>query len=199
MPWNGIPGLLLFVRARVNLRLPEVKPAVSQVCRWNNFYRFYVESTRRYFMISRKRLEPRTLNHQRSQYWAAGVRHSQTTFDEKALAVFQPDILIPIQYLSTYQRRFNLDPERVLMLAVLQDAVVCFQEYLGSTCKRKLNLYTDAEQWLLNDDRSYLFSFENICEALGFEAGYLRQGLMRWKEAVFARNKGKHNRKRLAS
>ena len=119
-------------------------------------------------MISRRRLESRTPNHQRSQYWAAGVRQSQTAFDERALAV-------------------------------LQDAVVCFQEYLGSTCKRKMALYTDAEQWLLNDDRSYLFSFENICEALGFESGYLRQGLLRWKDAVLARNKGRHNRKRLAS
>jgi hypothetical protein len=150
-------------------------------------------------MISRKSIAPRTSNHQRSQYWAAGVKQSQNAFEEKALAVFQPDILIPIQYLSTYQRRFHLDPERVLMLAVLQDAVVCFQEYFGATCKRKMTLYTDAEQWLLDDDRSYLFSFENICEALGFEPDYLRQGLMRWKETVLARNKGRHSRKRLAS
>jgi hypothetical protein len=150
-------------------------------------------------MISRKRFEPRAANHQRSQYWAAGVRQSQSAFEEKALAVFQPDILIPVQYLSTYQRRFHLDPERVLMLAVLQDAVVCFQEYFGATCKRKVTLYTDAEQWLLDGDKTYLFSFENICEALGFEATYLRQGLMRWKEAVLAKNKGRHSRKRLAS
>jgi len=148
-------------------------------------------------MISRKSVAPRTSN-QRSQYWAAGIRQSQNSFEEKALAVFQPDILIPMQYLSTYQRRFHLDPERVLMLAVLQDAVVCFQEYLGTTCKRKVTLYTDAEQWLLDDDRSYLFSFENICEALGFESDYLRQGLMRWKEVMLAK-KGKHSRKRLAS
>jgi hypothetical protein len=62
-----------------------------------------------------------------------------------------------------------------------------------------MTLYTDAEQWLLDDDRSYLFSFANICEALGFEPDYLRQGLMRWKETVLARNKGRHSRKRLAS
>ena len=62
-------------------------------------------------MISRKRLEPRASNHhQHSQYWTAGVKQSQNIFEEKALAVFQPDILIPAQYLSTYQRRFHLDP-----------------------------------------------------------------------------------------
>ena len=151
-------------------------------------------------MIPRKRLAPRAANgHQRSQYWAAGVKQSQNMFEEKALAVFQPDILIPAQYLSTYQRRFHLDPERVLMLAVLQDAIVCFQEYLGADCKRKVTLYMDAEQWLFDGDRSYLFSFENICEALGFDAAYLRQGLLRWKDIALAKNKGRQSRKRLAS
>ena len=151
-------------------------------------------------MISTKRSEPRASNHhQRSQYWAAGVKQSQNIFEEKALAIFQPDILIPSQYQSTYQRRFHLDPERVLMLAVLQDAIVCFQECLGATCKRKMTLYLDAEQWLFDSDSSYLFSFDNICEALGFDAAYLRQGLMRWKEAALAKNRGKQSRKRLAS
>jgi hypothetical protein len=151
-------------------------------------------------MISRKRLEPRSSNHhQHSQYWAAGVKQSQNSFEEKALAVFQPDILIPAQYLSTYQRRFHLDPERVLMLAILQDAIVCFQECLGATCKRKITLYMDAEQWIFDSESSYLFSFENICEALGFDAGYLRQGLIRWKEAALEKNKGKQSGKRLAS
>ena len=151
-------------------------------------------------MILRKRFEPRASNqHRHSQYWAAGVKQSPNTFEEKALSVFQPDILIPAQYLSTYQRRFHLDPERVLMLAVLQDAIVCFQEHLTASCKRKRTLYLDAEAWLFDGDTSYLFSFENICEALGFEAAYLKQGLMRWKEAALAKNKGKQSVKRLAS
>jgi len=150
-------------------------------------------------MIPKKKFEARaSSNHPNSQYWAAGLNQSQTGFEEKALAVFQPDILIPAQYLATYQRRFHLDPELGLMLAVLQDAIVCFQEHLGATCKRKKALYQDAEQWLFNRDRSYLFSFENICEALGFEADYLRQGLIRWKNAACARN-AKQSSKRLAS
>src|ERR1700756_4131118 len=146
-------------------------------------------------MIPKKKFEARgSNNHPNSQYWAAGLNHSQTGFEEKALAVFQPDILIPTQYLATYQRRFHLDPERGLMLAVLQDAIICFQEYLGATCKRKKALHEDAEEWLFNRDRSYLFSFENVCDALGFEADYLRQGLIRWKNAACARN-GKQSSK----
>ncbi len=151
-------------------------------------------------MIVKKAVQAQSSNHhQNSQYWAAGVNHIQAGFEDKALAVFQPDILIPSQYLATYQRRFNLDPERGLMLAVLQDAIVCYQEHLTATCKRKRLLFEEAEEWLFNSDSSYLFSFENICEALGFEAQYLRHGLVRWKAAELMKRGDKHVSKRLAS
>ena len=125
-----------------------------------------------------------------SQRWVRGLSQSQTAFEEKALAVFQPDILISAQYLATYRRKFHLNPEQVLMLAVLEDAIICFQDYVAATCKRKRLLHLEAEQWILDEDRSYLFSFENICDSLGLEPTYLRQGLARWKKAALA--KGSH-------
>jgi hypothetical protein len=100
------------------------------------------------------------------------------------MMIFQPDILIDAQFQASHRRRFHLDPEKVLMLAVLQDAVVCFQEYVAATCKRKQVLYREAEDWISNSDRSYLFSFENVCETLGFDANYMRDGLVRWKRAT---------------
>src|ERR1041384_4711921 len=151
-------------------------------------------------MIVKKALQAQGSNHHpNSQCWAAGVNHAQAGFEEKALAVFQPDILIPTQYLATYQRRFNLDPERGLMLAVLQDAIVCYQEHLTATCKRKRLLFEEAEEWLFNTDSSYLFSFENICEALGFEAQYLRHALVRWKTIELMKRTERQASKRLAS
>ena len=106
--------------------------------------------------------------------------------DEKAMMIFQPDVLIDAQFQSTQRSRFHLDPERVLMLAVLQDAVVCFQEHILAKCKRKQSLHREAEEWIANSDRSYLFSFENVCEMLGLDASYMRQGLLRWKRTVRA-------------
>jgi hypothetical protein len=133
-----------------------------------------------------------------SRSWVRGVSYSHSNFDEKALTVFQPDILIGTQYLATYRRRFHLDPERVLMLAVLEDAVVCFQENVGATCKRKLLLHDEAEEWIFERDGAYLFSFESICETLGFEASYFRQGLLRWKQVALAKSPRKDQRKSLA-
>ena len=72
------------------------------------------------------------------------------------------------------------------MLAVLQDAVLCFQEHVMAKCKRKQSLHRDAEEWIANSDRSYLYSFDNVCETLGLDAGYMRAGFLRWKRAVLA-------------
>jgi hypothetical protein len=113
-------------------------------------------------------------------------------------ALFQPDILISFQHQATQRRRFHLEPERVLMLAVLEDAIVCFQDNLGATCKRKKALHLDAEEWILDDDKSYLFSFENVCEALNFDPLYLRQGLVSWKESKLAKQEKEPARKQLA-
>ena len=100
------------------------------------------------------------------------------------MMIFQPDILIDAQFQASQRRRFHLDPERVLMLAVLQDAIGCFQEHLGAKCKRKQAMYDDAAEWISSTDRSYLFSFENVCDALGFNPGYMRDGLARWKRTA---------------
>ncbi|MGE5060451.1 MAG: hypothetical protein ACM3N3_14525 [Betaproteobacteria bacterium] len=149
-------------------------------------------------MIAKKIVNGRQ-NHQRgrSPFWLNGVGQPRAPMEERALAVFQPDILVENQYQSTYRRRFHLEPERVLMLAVLQDAVVCFQDNVTATCKRKRLMHLDAEEWIVNEDRNYPFSFENVCEALGYDPAYMRQGLMRWKEAVLNGRGKKETRKLL--
>jgi len=140
-------------------------------------------------VIAKKRFEAQISNNVsnnrsqgRSPFWVKSPGQSSAASEEKAFAVFQSDILIPEQFLATYQRTFRLDPEKVLMLAVLQDAITCFQENIAATCKRKRALYQEAEEWFSAEDKSYLFSFENICESLGFDVSYLRQGLLRWKD-----------------
>jgi hypothetical protein len=133
-----------------------------------------------------------------SRSWVRGVSHSPSQFEEKALSVFQPDILIGTQYLATYRRRFYLDPERVLMLAVLEDAIVCFQENVNATCKRKRSLHEEAEEWIRDVDRCYFFSFESVCETLGFDPDYLRGGLLRWKQAALVKNSRRDSAKKVS-
>ena len=148
-------------------------------------------------MSGKKQLKTHPSNiSSRVPFWLNRQDRASVPVGEKAVAIFQPDILIDAQFQSTYQRRFSLDPERVLMLAVLQDAVVCFQENLTATCKRKQVMHVEAEEWILDKDKSYLFSFENVCETLGYDAGYMREGLLRWKRAAFT---NRNEKKRVAN
>jgi len=62
------------------------------------------------------------------------------------------------------------------MFAVLEDAIACFQNARGK------DLFRDAEKWILAHNNDWLFSFENICEVLGFNLECIRQGLIRGKE-----------------
>jgi hypothetical protein len=145
-------------------------------------------------MIAKNRAKTREKHqHGRSPFWLRGTAQPRAPMEERALSVFQPDILVEHQYQSTYRRRFHLDPERVLMLAVLQDAVVCFQDNVSTTCKRKQMMHRDAAAWIESTERSYLFSFENVCETLGYDAEYMRQGLLRWKNTILGtRGKKEH-------
>ena len=76
------------------------------------------------------------------------------------------------------------------MLAVLQDAVTCLQCYVGNRHEGKRRLYLEAESWILDEHRLHAFAFENVCDALGLDAGFLRRGLMRWKRQALLETSG---------
>jgi hypothetical protein len=87
---------------------------------------------------------------------------------------------------GTIERVYKKDireGEEKLMLAVLQDAVECFQMYVLAETQREKRLFQEAEDWILETDSEWFFSFENICETLQLHPDYIRQGLLCWKEA----------------
>ena len=69
------------------------------------------------------------------------------------------------------------------MLAVLESAVEDFQKYVLARNPSGKKLFQQAEEWFLEKNSDELFSFENICETLQLHPDYIRQGLLRWKEA----------------
>ncbi len=106
--------------------------------------------------------------------------------EERVASLFQPDTLLPEQYLDTYRRKAHLEPEKRLMLAVLEDAIACFQKYIAARDNRGQGIFKEAEEWVLEEGSDWLFSFDNICEVLGMNPQYVRQGLLRWKEMKLA-------------
>jgi hypothetical protein len=69
-------------------------------------------------------------------------------------------------------------PERALMRAMLQDAVLCLVGE-AAPANEKARLAADARYWVTSRSRAWLFAFENVCDALGIDAGYARAHLLR--------------------
>ena len=69
-------------------------------------------------------------------------------------------------------------PERALMRAMLQDAVLCLVGE-AAPANEKTRLAADARYWVTSRSRAWLFAFENVCDALGIDAGFARAHLLR--------------------
>ena len=104
------------------------------------------------------------------------------TADEKLASLFQPDTLMSAQYFGNLRRKTILQPEKRLMLALLEDAIGCFQDHLSAQSVREKKLFDEAEQWIVEKGGDWIFSFDQVCESLEFTPEYVRQGLLRWKE-----------------
>jgi hypothetical protein len=101
--------------------------------------------------------------------------------------LLQPDTILPVQYFAGLRRKGSSEPERRLVIAVLEDAVECFQKHLFATHRKPRVLFSDAEEWFESTDRSWPYSFENVCELLQINADYMRAGLAAWKHQQLQR------------
>lgn len=104
------------------------------------------------------------------------------SMEERVTSLFQPDTLLPEQFLETFRRKLHLEPEKKLMLAILEDAVACFQKYLFARDVKGKALFSEAEEWIQESREDSIFAFDSVCEALGLNPEYLRRGLAQWKK-----------------
>jgi len=93
-----------------------------------------------------------------------------------------PEIVLPGQFYATVRSQRAGERERLLMLAVLEDAITCYQRYARARSPGTRQLFEDARAWLESEDRSTLFSFESICDALEISPGFVRRRLHEWEE-----------------
>ena len=109
-----------------------------------------------------------------------------TSFDGILPRLVEPEILLPSQFFDKFRGRSILEGERRLMLAVLEDGVMCFQKYAGSTRVRGRRIFQEAEGWLFEKNETWPFSFESICSVFGINPDYFRDRLLRWKEQLLS-------------
>ncbi len=111
---------------------------------------------------------------------------SEHVASEAYTHLLQPDTVLPSQYYAALRRKSIQEPEKRLVIAMMEDAVDCYVKHMFASDRRSRQLFVDAEDWIRDEDREWPFAFENVCDLLGLDVAYMRRGLYALKERAYA-------------
>jgi hypothetical protein len=97
------------------------------------------------------------------------------------------------QYLDTVRRSEHLEPEKALLVAVLEDAIHAYRKYQKARDRVGKERFREAEEWIMEGGNDWIFSFKNVCELLGLNPDYVRRGVI---ESVNETGKEERSRSR---
>ena len=63
----------------------------------------------------------------------------------------EPAAVLPAQLMPALHGASRLQPERRLMLAVLEDAVLAYQRFASATTRAGARAFLEAQSWIEND------------------------------------------------
>lgn len=86
-----------------------------------------------------------------------------------------PMAIRPVQFQDLWSRPATASPERSLALAVVQEALGDLARYRFARRRRQQRLYGQAYAWVASDDRSWPYSFVNLCEGAGLSVDAIRR------------------------
>ncbi len=93
-----------------------------------------------------------------------------------------PEAILPEQF---FRPSAALPPEKRLMLAVLEAALLDLQRSAGARTPRARRRADEVDAWFAADDEGWPCSFLNVCQALGLDVSAVRTRAARWrKEAL---------------
>ena len=101
--------------------------------------------------------------------------------NENLVGLIGNDTAAAEQYFETFRRSEHLEPEKMLLLAVLQDAIHCYRKFSAARDRLGREQFHEAERWLMGVDEDWIFDFVSVCELLGLNPQYLRRGLLEWR------------------
>ena len=87
-----------------------------------------------------------------------------------------PDTLASQQFASVFQSGRDI-PEKRLLVAVFMSAFVELEDTLKTPGPHDEWALQELLAWFFNHDRTWLFSFENLCEELDVSADCVRKQL----------------------
>jgi hypothetical protein len=103
---------------------------------------------------------------------------------DRLASIFVADTVLATQFNDMRRSRIGDEGIAKLWVAVLEDGIRCF---IGNPvlpggesvdpCTRRYRLQNEAAEWIFESNYEGPFSFAGLCEALGIDAGYLRERL----------------------
>src|SRR5438309_4534222 len=94
----------------------------------------------------------------------------------------QAEAILPLQFHGSRRGIRSIEPLRRLMVAMLVDAVRCFQTKIEADRPSTRQDFAEVRRWIFSDDENGIFSFRAVCEALEIDSHTIREGLVRWQE-----------------
>ena len=122
--------------------------------------------------------------------------------EERNLNIGGIDADAPQRYFDTFRRAEYLEPEKVLLLAVLEDAIHCYRKFATAHDRAGRERFREVEQWLVGGGNDWIFAFETLCGLLALDPDYVRRGIRESAATPVAANRDRprhHARHRQAA
>ena len=97
-------------------------------------------------------------------------------WDKTSLLPYEPDILASQRYLKSYRRVTPAEPEKVLLFAVLAEAVETFQRFAFSEAPHKRRLFRRGESMVLGAEIQLSFLISEHLRGLRSRSGLSTAG-----------------------
>ena len=91
--------------------------------------------------------------------------------------LLEPQTVLPVQFFSRAHCNPPWSGERCLMAAMLEDAIAIYLQPAPPRTSQARHVSREARRWLHSNNRSWVFSFLRICEALDLDPNAIRQRL----------------------
>jgi hypothetical protein len=95
----------------------------------------------------------------------------------------ETDALLPVQLYGTRRGGAAVQSLKRLMMAILADAIHCYQRNVDAVTLPKRREFREARDWLFNQRDNGPFSFDTVCYVLATDPGLLRKRLIQLQHA----------------
>jgi hypothetical protein len=118
-------------------------------------------------------------------YPQSGASRAPLQEEPSLHSALQPEAVMPVQFYGARRGGEQVEAVKRLMCAILEDALRCFERNLQACTTLRRREFREAENWLFSrSEGEGLFSFENVCDALGVDPNRLRRAISQRRASV---------------